>query len=57
MEAPQIVQLVAALLLTLAGLLMFIHRDQSPGFGRYKLAGMLFLVAAAVNWVLFFIRL
>ena len=48
-------QLAAAILLTIAALLMLVGgRGRAPGFNSNKLAALLMGMAAAVNWVLYF---
>ena len=55
MTGASIAQLIAALVLTGAGLVILAqHRTHGR---KVRLSGSLFLIAAAINWALFLIRL
>ena len=53
MTTPHIFQFVTALAFTLLALIFLMRRGDASGANRYKLAGILFLIAAALNWLLF----
>jgi hypothetical protein len=58
MDIANIGLTICALLLTVAAVLMIRKGGgESPGMNNYKLAGLLFLAAAAINWVLVITRL
>ena len=63
MDTSKLFTLIAAILLTLAALAMFVRSRKPAVAGDTRnsprtalLAGTLFAVGAAINWVLFFIR-
>ncbi len=52
METAQILQLITASCFTIVGLI-FLRRRDERNRNQARLAGILFLVAAALNWILF----
>lgn len=53
METQQLLQLVTAICFSAVGI-VFLLRARQPGMGHSaRLAGFLFLLAAAINWLLF----
>ena len=51
METTQLLQLITAICFSVTGAL-FLFRSRKPGEHASRVAGILFLVAAAINWIL-----